>query len=1254
MRKYNKKDEETDPDVLEKLAEEQQKPEIKQISYFTLYRYSTPLDKIFILIAIICSLIAGVGTPVMMILFGDVTGDIILYATQLYDESLSDQAILDAKDGLKSAVLYMLIASCILGAATVSLTYISTLLFSWACTNQIAKIRENYMKSVLNQDISWYDINRVGDFSSRITDDLLKVEEGIGDKATTFAFFVSTFISGLIIAFIYGWELTLICLINFPVNAAALSFVAWLTSKFSQKETDSYASAGAVAEEVLSAIKTVFAFGGEQKEIDRYKKFLTVACKNNTKRAVLTALSNAIMYFLMFASYALSFWYGIKLIIDERELDEKEQTYTPGTMITVFFCVLMSSFTLTMSAPYFQVFGTAKGAATNIFNVIDHDPTINLSKKKGKRLNNFKGLIKFEKVDFFYPARKDVQVLHKIDLEINPGETIALVGTSGCGKSTCVQLLQRFYDPTSGRLLIDGVDVAEFDLEWFRGQIGVVGQEPILFATSIGENIRFGNMKASKEDVEKAAKRANAHKFISTLPDGYDTLVGQRGSQLSGGQKQRIAIARALVREPKILLLDEATSALDTESEAQVQRAIDAISKECTTIIVAHRLSTIRNANKIVVFSEGKIVEIGDHDNLMNLNGFYYNLVRNQISIDNKENLGESTYANEKDIEEVVEEKIEKSPESNDAQINNKFSAILAVLALNKPERWFLFFGGIAALISGAAMPIYAIVFGDVLMVLSNDDNEYVRTEGNKYSLYFLIIGIVSGLSTFFQWYLIGVAGEKLTRRVRALMFECVLRQEVGWYDRKENAVGAICAKLSSDGANIQGASGHPVIIVLNSLSNLLIAAGISLYYDWRLALVALSFVPLVVIGTYLEQAIAQKGTYGNKSAIEQSTKIAVDAVSNIRTVAALGCEEIFQELYNKEIAPHYLKSRQSAHIRGVVLGLSRSLMFFAYGVAFYYGGVLIVDEYLDFSKVFKISEALISAAWTIGSIIAFAPNFQKAIIAANRMALLTNRKPEITDEKATYDFWKSSKIVYDKVDFAYPTRKNLQVLHSFDIDIKEGTTVALVGPSGCGKSTIIQQLQRFYDPISGHIRIDSIELNQIKIRALRSKIGIVSQEPNLFDRSIGENIAYGDNNRLVPMEEIIEAAKKANIHNFIASLPLGYSTNLGSKGTQLSGGQKQRIAIARALIRNPNILLLDEATSALDSESEKVVQEALDSAREGRTCIVIAHRLTTIQDADVICVMDKGKVIEKGTHEELLQLRGLYHKLYSIQQGST
>lgn len=293
----------------------------------------------------------------------------------------------------------------------------------------------------------------------------------------------------------------------------------------------------------------------------------------------------------------------------------------------------------------------------------------------------------------------------------------------------------------------------------------------------------------------------------------------------------------------------------------------------------------------------------------------------------------------------------------------------------------------------------------------------------------------------------------------------------------------------------------------------------------------------------------------------------------------------------------------------------------------------------------------------TIANSLAYGPNFQKGLMAAGKINRLLERVPKVLDPLGVNN--KPSKwnvngnINYNSMVFSYPSRPNTLVLQGLNIEVQPGQTVALVGTSGCGKSTCIQLLERFYDSADGNVTIDNTDIKSVTLNDLRGELGLVSQEPVLFDKTIRENIAFGDNSREIGNEEIIEVAKQANIHNFVISLPLGYETRLGDKGTQLSGGQKQRIAIARALIRNPKILLLDEATSALDSESEKVVQAALDAAREGRTCITIAHRLTTIVDSDVIFVIEQGQVVEQGTHKELLAKRGTYYNLYTIQSSA-
>lgn len=1230
------------------------KEENKEYSYYQLYRYATGFDKFLLIVGLLSAVATGVVQPLNTILFGGLTGDIIQYASVIGNENSTTAEVDAATDVFMEAIQYFAIMNSLIGVAMFVFSYISTEFFNYSTLRQIFKIRSIYLSRVLNQDVAWYDLHQTGDFASRMSEDIFKFEDGIGEKVPMFLNFQIVFIASLVIAFVKGWELALICLISLPASMIALGVIAVLTSKLAKKELDAYGSAGSIAEEVFSSIRTVVAFGGQSKEIERYDENLIFAKNNNIKRSMFAAIGFGLLWFIIYSSYALAFWYGVGLILRDRGLGD-DAVYTPGNMVTVFFSVMTGSMNFGISSPYIEAFGISKAAGSRIFQVIDNTPEINLSKGNGETIDNLKANIKLKNVHFHYPSRKDVPILQGLDIDIHAGETVALVGASGCGKSTVVQLIQRFYDPIQGEVFVDGRNIKDLDLTWLRSNIGVVGQEPILFGTSISENILFGNRNATQEDIKRAAKKANAHEFIKALPNGYNTLVGERGAQLSGGQKQRIAIARALVRNPAILLLDEATSALDNNSEAKVQAALDSASKECTTIIVAHRLSTIRGANKIVVISAGKVVEQGTHDELMALKSEYYSLVTTQVQT--TEAISKLDRANSVGVEEmdnisVGKEVVEIAEVENEDMNEDKKDSVVEVMKMNSPEWPQILVGCIGAIVMGCSMPVFAVLFGSILGTLSLGAEEEVRSEANKFAMYFVIAGVAAGTSTFLQMFMFGIAGEKLTKRIRKQMFQAMLTQEIGYFDKKSNGVGALCSRLSGDAANVQGATGQRIGTILQSVATLVLAVGLSMYYEWRLGLLALAFTPLILVATFFERRNTGRLNDSRGDSLQKSTKIAVEGVGNVRTVASLGCEETFHNMYISELTPYHKGTLKATHWRSAVFALSRSLMFFAYSACMYYGGYLIRDG-LDYEDVFKVSQALIMGTVSIANALAFTPNFTKGIEAARKVRELLTRIPEIRDSPNSLDKDQArGDVKYENIRFSYPTRQSVEVLKGLDLSVFKGKTVALVGPSGCGKSTIIQLIERFYDPTSGAVYLDEDELKTITLGTLRSHLGIVSQEPNLFNKTIAENIAYGDNSREIELPEIIEAAKHANIHNFVSALPAGYHTKLGEKGTQLSGGQKQRIAIARALVRNPKVLLLDEATSALDAESEKIVQEALDNAKRGRTCITIAHRLTTIQDADLICVINEGIIAEMGTHSELLKKHGLYYKLHSHQRS--
>jgi ABC-type multidrug transport system fused ATPase/permease subunit len=496
----------------------------------------------------------------------------------------------------------------------------------WAIAGEktARRIRDRYFRALLKQEIAYFDKHTSGALSSSINSDILLIQAGISEKFGQLFSHIGLIIVSLVLAFYYGWKMSLILIGSAPVLILWMAIIGFYITKFSHKSQAELAKAAEVSSESLGGIRTIYSFVTESALAEKHWKLLSKASETNYKKAHLSALIFAGLFFFIFAVYSMTFWYGGKLVI------EKEMEF--GYLLTVFFNIVYGIMGIGMIAQILPDILKAKGAAVGIFNLLDRVPEINTNEGVGLTLPQIEGKVTFQNISFAYPTRTETKVLKKLNLVINKGQTVALVGPSGSGKSTVIQLLERFYDPLKGAVMIDDIDIKDFDLKWLRRNVGLVSQEPILFSGTITENILFGNPEATVEEVEQAAKMANAYDFIMEQSDGFNTLVGDRGTQLSGGQKQRIAIARAVLKNPKILLLDEATSALDTESESLVQSALDNLMAGRTTIIVAHRLSTIRNANVICVMMNGKIVEKGTHDELLELNGVYTNLAAKQLS----------------------------------------------------------------------------------------------------------------------------------------------------------------------------------------------------------------------------------------------------------------------------------------------------------------------------------------------------------------------------------------------------------------------------------------------------------------------------------------------------------------------------------------------------------------------------------------------------------------------------------------------
>ncbi|XP_074620270.1 ATP-dependent translocase ABCB1-like [Acropora palmata] len=1297
-------DESDDKEKKKDKKEKEEKPPM--IPLFQLFRFSDRIDVLFMVVGSISAIAHGAAIPIQFVIFGDLINSFINFE-KFKKHNVTEQLNLNP-EMTKFALYYVYLA-----IGNLIVAYGQMTLWSLTAARQVKRMRMLFFGSVLKQDIGWFDTTDPGELNSRLSEDLNKVHDGMGTKIGMFFANITTVIVGFVMGFVYGWKLTLVIIAVSPLIVIAGGIIGKLLSSATTQELNAYAKAGSIAEEVISAIRTVAAFGGEKKEIERYASHLGEARDFGIKKGVMSGLGMAFFQLIMFGSYSLAFWYGAKLIIDN-ELNG-------GDLLIVFFSVLVGAMQLGQAGPNFTDVATARGAAYKVFQIIDRVPPIDSSSTDGIVLddNSFKGDVAFENIEFVYPSRPDIKILNGLSLTVKSGQTVALVGESGCGKSTVVKLLQRFYDPSNGLVTVDGYDIRSLNLRWLRQHIGIVSQEPVLFDTTIAENIRYGKDGVTQDQIESACKMANAHDFIAKLPQGYNTLVGERGTQLSGGQKQRIAIARALVKDPRILLLDEATSALDTESESIVQAALDKAREGRTTIVIAHRLSTVRTADVIAAIQEGVVVEEGSHDVLMGTDGVYHQLVTLQTF--EKEEPGVDVDDDDKEDDDekagVVEKKesmaaanfmrsmshMSSDSEHEETELERKLSArasrrlsakkrpgsafdrqnsskvevtkdkdgkekileeevepapFLRTLKLNKPELPYLVSGSIAATINGLFPFAFAMVLSEILSVFSLNDNEKMKKESEFWSLMFLAIGAASFLAQLMQGAMFAKSGELLTARLRRMTFAAMLKQEMAYFDDPLHSTGALTTALSTHASAVQGATGMRLGQIAMSLSTTVACLVYAFINGWKLTLVVLAIIPFLIIAAAIQMKFfAGGGGAGiGDDALVQSGKIAVETIGNIRTVVSLSKEDTFYEKYIEALHGPTKRAMNKAHLQGISFGLSEAFMFFANAIAFRYGGYLVMEREMNLGEVMKVVLSILMGGFTLGQVSALAPDYDKAKVAAARLFKIFDRKSLIdsSSENGLRPSSVTGTIQLRSVRFRYPTRQNIKVLRGLTLYVQKGQKLALVGGSGCGKSTVVSLLERFYDIEDGEVAIDGNNVRTLNIQWLRSHIGIVSQEPILFGCSIAENIAYGDNSREVPMHEIEAAAKAANIHSFINSLPKGYQTLVGDKGTLISGGQKQRIAIARALVRNPQILLLDEATSALDTESEKVVQQALDAASEGRTAIIIAHRLSTVQNADIIAVIHHGRVAEQGTHQELLALKGVYYGLVMGQMQSS
>ncbi|GMI68432.1 multi-drug resistance 13, ATP-binding cassette B15 [Hibiscus trionum] len=1146
--------------------------------------------------------------------------------------------------------------------------------YCWTRTSerQAARMRRRYLKAVLRQDVGYFDLKKTStsEVVTSVSNDSLKIQQVISEKVPSLIATSATFIGSYMLAFLILWRLALV-IFPFVILLVVPSLIyGRILLRLARKTRVEYDKANTIVEQAISSIRTVYAFVGEKRTTTAFSAILQ-GCLNLGLRQGLTkglaigsnGISHAIWAFIIYYGSRMVMYHGAK----------------GGTIFTVGTCITAGGREFGDGLSDLKPLFEACAAAERINEMIRRVPKIDSDNLVGETLDNILGEFEFKQVEFAYPSRPKSIIFKNFCLKIPAGKTVALVGSSGSGKSTVISLLQRFYDPLGGDILLDGVSIKKLQLKWLRSQMGLVSQEPTLFATTIKENILFGNEEARMEQVIEAAKASNAHDFISQLPQGYDTRVGERGVQMSGGQKQRIAIARALIKAPKILLLDEATSALDSESELIVQEALDKASIGRTTIIVAHRLSTIRHADLIAVVQDGQVIEIGSHNELtVNEKGFYPMLVQVQqiekvkvveecnknLSVNDSGHITnvEINVASIRRVSTAIRTSSTNFAASNHASLDGEMKvedkklctpSFRRLMALNLPEWKQATIGCLSAILFGAVPPLAAFTTGSMVSMFFLTDHGEIKEKAKVYAFAFLGFSLFSLIINLILHYNFTYMGEHLTKRIRERLLSKILTFEVGWFDQDENSSGPVCARLDKDASVVRSLIGDGVSFLVQTISGVTLACALSLFVAWRLAIIMIVVQPFIILSIYARIVLLKRMSRKAIVAQQESSKLAIEAVSNHQTITAFSSQDrILKMLQKSHESPRKENVRQS-WLAGLGLGLSRFLLSSIVAFDFWYGVKLVSQGHVTSKALFETYLLLINTGFYIAKAASMTSDWAKSVEVVGSLFDILDRYTRIEPDDSNGYVGEeiTGHVEICDIDFAYPARPNMIILKDFSICIEAGKSTALVGQSGSGKSTVISLIERFYDPLKGVVKIDGRDIKLYNLRSLRKHIALVSQEPALFSGTIKENILYGASDKTNEFE-IIEAAKAANAHDFIAGLADGYDTWCGDRGVQLSGGQKQRIAIARAILRNPTMLLLDEATSALDGKSEKVVQEALEGVMVGRTSVVVAHRLSTIQNCDVIVVLDKGKVIEKGNHSSLLAKgpTGAYYSLVNLQ----